>query len=103
MAALLLTHDAVVCPASTILIESLLLGCAVVTGFFVDNQRQLAEYVQAHHQAYSLGNFAHHPDAGLTEALAHGLRVLTTQPRQPYAATLNHPQLRAEFEKLLSR
>lgn len=102
MATLFLAHQAIVCPASTVLLESLLLGCPVITGHFADNQRHLAEYVHAHQQAYSLGNFLEHSDSQLPVALATGLDFLQTQVRTPYAQALQTEQLRAEFQRLLA-
>ena len=103
MADLLLDHQVVVCPASTVLIEGLLLGCAIITGFFAENQRPLAAYVHAHQQAYSVGNFTDYLGSDLVAALAQGLAFLTTQVRQPYAKALKPEQLQNEFQELLNR
>ncbi|SHI85085.1 UDP-2,4-diacetamido-2,4,6-trideoxy-beta-L-altropyranose hydrolase [Hymenobacter daecheongensis DSM 21074] len=99
--ALLHQYQAVVCPASTILIESLVLGKAALTGYYADNQRHLAAYVQEHQQAYSLGDFTALSEVALQQALVQGLEWLAREPRQPYAPHLAPEQLRAEFRRLL--
>ncbi|WP_400191289.1 UDP-2,4-diacetamido-2,4,6-trideoxy-beta-L-altropyranose hydrolase [Hymenobacter sp. B81] len=100
MLALYQTHDAVVCPASTVLLEALLLGRAAVTGYYVDNQRHLAEYVQAHRQAYSVGDFSRLSSGELARELGQGFRFHESQLRQPYVTALAPAQLRAEFARL---
>lgn len=99
----LFEYDAVICPASTILIESLVLGRPVLTGYYADNQRALAASVHAHQQAYSIGDFAAHSDPALTAALRSGLAWLATHNRPPYAAGLATQELRARFRELLPR
>ncbi|MFD2787555.1 UDP-2,4-diacetamido-2,4,6-trideoxy-beta-L-altropyranose hydrolase [Hymenobacter rubripertinctus] len=101
MVPVLLGYDAVICPASTILIESLVLGRPVITGYYADNQRALAAYVHAHQQAHSVGDFAAYSDPPLAAALRAGLSRLATQPRQPYAQQLAPDELRARFRALL--
>ncbi|KAA9339462.1 UDP-2,4-diacetamido-2,4,6-trideoxy-beta-L-altropyranose hydrolase [Hymenobacter busanensis] len=103
MAALFQAHDVVVCPASTVLLEALVLGCAAVTGYYVDNQRYLAAYVHEHRQAYSVGDFAQLPPEQLKEAMASGLRFHETILREPYAPVLATEELRREFQRLASR
>ena len=93
-------YDAIICPASTMLIEALLLGRAVVTGYFVENQRHLADFVHDHQQAYSVGNFIALSDEQLARALGRGFGWLTTSPRRAYAPELYHQDLRAAVLKL---
>ena len=92
---LLRYYDCLVGPASTILIEALVLGVPALTGYYADNQRHLADYVGAHGQAYSVGDFTALPDAPLQARLAEGLRWLAHTPRQPYAGPLRPDRLRA--------
>ncbi|PJJ59732.1 UDP-2,4-diacetamido-2,4,6-trideoxy-beta-L-altropyranose hydrolase [Hymenobacter chitinivorans] len=101
MVALLQGHDAVVCPASTILIESLFLGKAVVTGYYVENQRHLAAYVQEHEQAFSLGDLNTIAADDLQATLAQVLQRAAHQPRQPYVLAPGPERLQAEFRRLL--
>ena len=103
MAALLQRHHAVVCPASSILIESLVLGKAALTGYYADNQRPLADYVQQHRQAHSLGDFTTLSDEALHVALTQGLHALAHQSRAPYVRRPAPEKLRAEFQRLLAR
>ena len=98
---LLQAHDVVVVPASTVLIEALVLGRPVITGYYADNQRALANYVDAHRQAFSVGNFADLAGAQLAAALRQGLAFLATTPRQPYAEQLRPDLLRAAIRHLL--
>lgn len=88
-------YDAVLCPASTVLIEALLLGIPTLTGYYADNQRHLADFVHSHQQAHSIGNFAALTDAQLHRQLIDGLKVLAHRPRQAYAPPLRHAELRA--------
>jgi len=97
MVNILAEYDAVICPASTILIESLVLGCPTVTGYYVDNQQALAAYVHQHQQAYSVGDFTALSDEQLYAALWQGLCWLSAVPRHPYVTQLAPEQLRAEF------
>jgi UDP-2,4-diacetamido-2,4,6-trideoxy-beta-L-altropyranose hydrolase len=100
MADLFLAHQVVICSASTVLLESLLLGCPVLTGYFADNQQHLAEYVHQHQQAYSLGNFLSYSDNELANALTQGLGFLQSHARQPYTQQLDIKQLLEEFKRL---
>ncbi|GGG42029.1 hypothetical protein GCM10011378_17950 [Hymenobacter glacieicola] len=95
-------YDAVICPASTILIESLALGKPAVTGYFVSNQHHLADYVHAHQQAYSVGNFMQYTGLELNQALGQGVQWLMHTPRQPYVTQFAPEQLRHEFQLLQS-
>lgn len=99
-ATLFLEYQVAVCPASTVLIESLILGCAAVTGYYVDNQRRLADYVHAHEQAFSLGDLTQLTDAELPAAIGRGLHFHEAKLRLPYVENLAHAQLQAEFKKL---
>ncbi|MBO0356619.1 UDP-2,4-diacetamido-2,4,6-trideoxy-beta-L-altropyranose hydrolase [Hymenobacter sp. BT186] len=97
---LLLRYQVVVCPASTVLIESLILGRAALTGYYVENQRHLADYVHAHQQAFSLGDLTQLPNAALPATLQQGLHFHEATLRAPYALELAHSQLQAEFRRL---
>ena len=100
---LLQSYAVAVVPASTVLIEALVLGRPVITGYYADNQQALAGYIHTHHQAFSVGNFADLAPNQLAAALQPGLHWLATQPRQPYAAQLRPDQLRAGIQHLLDR
>lgn len=102
LVALLQAHDVAVVPASTVLIEALVLGRPAITGYYADNQRALAAYVHAHQQAFSVGNFADLAPAALAEALRWGFDLLASQPRQPYAAQPRPDLLRAAVQRLLT-
>lgn len=93
-------YDAIICPASTILIESLLLGRPVLTGYFVENQLHLATFVQQHGQAHSVGDFTQLGDAGWLAALTSGREWLTSTPRNSYTTTLHHQELRTVVRRL---
>ncbi|MDF7811132.1 UDP-2,4-diacetamido-2,4,6-trideoxy-beta-L-altropyranose hydrolase [Hymenobacter sp. YC55] len=99
-ATLFLGYQITVCPASTVLIESLVLGCAAITGYYVDNQRRLADYVHAHKQAFSLGDLTRLSDSELPVAIERGLHFHQAMLRLPYVRKMAHAQLQAEFEKL---
>lgn len=103
LVALLQAHTVVVVPASTVLIEALVLGRPALTGYYAANQQPLAAYVHAHRQAFSVGNFADLAGPALTAALNQGLDYLATQLRQPYATELQPAVVRAEVQRLLSR
>ncbi|RYU82398.1 UDP-2,4-diacetamido-2,4,6-trideoxy-beta-L-altropyranose hydrolase [Hymenobacter persicinus] len=103
MVTLLQHYQAVVCPASTILIESLVLGKAALTGYFVGNQQPLAAYAHGRQQAFSLGDFPALSDEELGQALLRGLHWLGHEPRVPYVRQLVPERLRAEFARLLPR
>ncbi|TGE24848.1 UDP-2,4-diacetamido-2,4,6-trideoxy-beta-L-altropyranose hydrolase [Hymenobacter aquaticus] len=100
MVQLLQRHDAVVCPASTILIESLFLGKPVITGYYVANQRHLADYVQQRQQARSLGDFTAIAPDDLQPALVQALTELEQVPRQPYVRQPQPELLQAAFRRL---
>jgi UDP-2,4-diacetamido-2,4,6-trideoxy-beta-L-altropyranose hydrolase len=100
---LLHEYDVAVVPASTVLIESLVLGRPALTGYYADNQRALATHVHAQKQAFSAGNFADLAEADLLAALSHGIQWLETSPRHPYTAQLQPAQLRVAVEHLLGR
>jgi UDP-2,4-diacetamido-2,4,6-trideoxy-beta-L-altropyranose hydrolase len=99
---LLHQYDAVICPASTLLVEALVLGSRVVTGYYVDNQNQLANFVHAHQQAYSVGNFTTLTDEALLRSLRDGLGFLARHSRQPYASGLRPEVLRDTIAALPS-
>ncbi|TGE29037.1 UDP-2,4-diacetamido-2,4,6-trideoxy-beta-L-altropyranose hydrolase [Hymenobacter metallicola] len=101
MVALLQNHDTVVCPASTILIESLFLGKAAVTGYYVENQQHLATYVQQHEQAFSLGDLTNIAADDLQGFLTQALYYLEHHPRQPYVLKPGQQRLEAAFRRLL--
>lgn len=100
---LLQTHTVVIAPASTILIETLVLGRPALTGYYVPNQRALADYVHTHQQAFSVGNFVNLNDDQLAAALRQGLDFLASHPRQPYTARLTPEILRGEIHRLCSQ
>ncbi|UOQ51073.1 UDP-2,4-diacetamido-2,4,6-trideoxy-beta-L-altropyranose hydrolase [Hymenobacter cellulosivorans] len=101
MADLLQGHDAIVCPASTILIESLFLGKAVATGYYVENQRHLATYVHENQQAFSLGDLNNIAVGDLQAILTEALYYLEHHPRQPYVQAPGPGRLQNEFRHLL--
>jgi UDP-2,4-diacetamido-2,4,6-trideoxy-beta-L-altropyranose hydrolase len=100
---LLQDHDLAVVPASTVLIEALVLGRPVLTGYYADNQRRLATYVYTHQQAFSVGNFADLSDTELLLALREGMQWAATTNRRAYAEQLHPARLRAEVRCLLSQ
>jgi UDP-2,4-diacetamido-2,4,6-trideoxy-beta-L-altropyranose hydrolase len=100
---LLRAHDVAVVPASTVLIEALVLGRPAITGYYADNQRALATYVHTQQQAFSVGNFANLADTNLVTALYQGLQWLETHKRQPYTEQLQPARLRGEMQRLLER
>ncbi|GAA4388191.1 UDP-2,4-diacetamido-2,4,6-trideoxy-beta-L-altropyranose hydrolase [Hymenobacter koreensis] len=102
MVELLQAHDAVICPASTVLLETLVLGCAAITGYYVENQQHLADYVHTYRQAYSVGNFTELDSKKLEQQLLEGLAFHQTNLRQPYVARLAPDALRREFRRLLA-
>ncbi|TPG63726.1 UDP-2,4-diacetamido-2,4,6-trideoxy-beta-L-altropyranose hydrolase [Hymenobacter nivis] len=101
LAALLLGYAAAVVPASTVLLETLLLGGAAITGYYADNQRPLAAYVHAHQQAFSMGNLGTLDGDALRDALLAGLQFHQTTRRQPYVERLRPEQLVDEFQRLI--
>jgi len=103
LADLLQTHTLAVVPASTVLIEALVLGRPVITGYYADNQRALADYVHTHQQAFSAGNFADLAGNSLLTALSQGMHFLANSTRQPYIDHLQIDLLRATITRLLSR
>ena len=100
---LLHEYDVAVVPASTVLIEALVLGRPALTGYYADNQQALATYVYAQEQAFSVGNFADLAEADLLAALSHGIHWLETSTRHPYTEQLQPAQLRAAVQHLLGR
>lgn len=101
LAGLLQEYAVAVVPASTVLVEALVLGRPVITGYYAGNQRALAAHVHAHQQAFSVGNFADLTAAELARALRQGLHFLETTRRQPYVDRLRPDVLRAEIQQLL--
>jgi UDP-2,4-diacetamido-2,4,6-trideoxy-beta-L-altropyranose hydrolase len=100
---LLRAYDLAVVPASTVLIEALVLGRPALTGYYADNQRALATYVHTHQQAFSIGNFADLSDADLLVALHQGIQWSENTGRNPYVEQLQPAHLRAEVQRLLNR
>lgn len=101
LVALFRQHEAAVVPASTVLVEVLVLGSAAITGYYAENQRALATYVHAHEQAFSVGNFAALPAQAWPDALLAGLRFHQSTLRQSYAEQLAPDKLLAEFQRLI--
>jgi UDP-2,4-diacetamido-2,4,6-trideoxy-beta-L-altropyranose hydrolase len=99
---LLREYDVAVVPASTVLIEALVLGRPALTGYYADNQQALATYVHAREQAFSIGNFADLSAADLLRALQQGIRWLEITKRRPYVEQLQLGRLRAEVQRLLT-
>lgn len=100
---LLRAYAVAVVPASTVLIEALVLGRPALTGYYADNQRALAAYVHTQQQAFSIGNFANLSDADLLPALHQGIRWLEATGRRPYVEQLQPARFRAEVQRLLNR
>lgn len=100
MAELLGGPDLVVCPASTVLLETLVLGQAAVTGYYVPDQQRLAGFVHRHQQAFSVGDFAALPPAGFARLLRQGIAFHETTLRRPYVPRLTPELLQAEFRRL---
>jgi UDP-2,4-diacetamido-2,4,6-trideoxy-beta-L-altropyranose hydrolase len=96
-------YDAIICPASTILIESLVLGKACVTGYYVDNQHRLADYVNEHHHAYSIGDFAQLTDFELNQSIQEALQWLPQTNRAPYVREILTTNLCKEVEIIQAR
>jgi UDP-2,4-diacetamido-2,4,6-trideoxy-beta-L-altropyranose hydrolase len=103
LVSILQAYAVAVVPASTVLIEALVLGRPVITGYYADNQQALASYVHMHQQAYSVGNFTDLGTDRLAAVLRVGLTWLVTQPLLPYTTQLRPDQLRAEIQNLLNR
>ena len=103
LAALLRDYAVAVVPASTVLIEALVLGRPAITGYYADNQRALATYAHARQQAFSVGNFADLAGDTLVAALRRGLHFHETSRRQPYVDHLRPDVLRTEIQRLLAR
>ena len=99
---LIQSHTLAVVPASTVLIEALVVGCAAITGYYANNQYALANYVATHQQAFSVGNFTTLTTSDLITALRQGLLFYETQLRQPYATELRPDLLRSAIQRLLS-
>lgn len=100
MAHLLTDYAVVVCPASTVLLETLVLGQAAITGYYVADQQVLAHFVHRHRQAYSMGDFTQLAPADFGPLLRQGLRFHETMLRQPYVARLTPEILQTEFRRL---
>lgn len=103
LAELLRTHEAVVVPASTILIEALVLGRPAITGYYADNQRALAAYVHDQRQAFSVGNFASLAPAELARGLGWGLNFFSEHSPKPYVGAVRPDLLRAAIQAVVSR
>lgn len=103
LAGLLRGYGVIIVPASTVLIEALVLGRPVITGYYADNQRNLANYVHAHQQAFSVGNFADLTADELVAKLRQGLRFHETTLPQPYTDRLRLGALRTAVQRLLDR
>ncbi len=101
LAVLFAQFDVIICPASTVLIESLLVGCAAITGYFADNQRHLADFVGRARQAYSVGDFLSLSDAAFATALTAGLAWLRQTIRTSYVTAFRHQELRAAVQRLV--
>lgn len=100
MARLLTSYAVVVCPASTVLLETLVLGQAAITGYYVADQQVLASFVHQHQQAFSVGDFTRLAPADFGPLLRQGLRFHETTLRQPYVPKLTPKILQAEFRRL---
>ncbi|GAB3295597.1 PseG/SpsG family protein [Hymenobacter tenuis] len=96
-------YDAIICPASTILIESLILGKACITGYYVDNQRRLADYVGEHNHAYSIGDYEELTDFELNKSLNRALRWLSHTSRVPYVREILTTKLCEEVQAMQAR
>lgn len=101
LAALFQEYEAAVVPASTVLLEALVLGGAAITGYYVENQRALATYVHEHRQAFSVGDFTVLSETAWQSALLQGLEFHQSTLRQAYVERLAPEQLLAEFQRLI--
>lgn len=102
LAALFQEYEVAVVPASTVLVEALVLGGAAITGYYADNQKSLAAYVHDHQQAFSVGNFADLSEKALQSALLDGLRFHQSTLRRAYVERLAPEELYEEFQCLIS-
>lgn len=100
---LLQNHTVAIIPASTVLIEALVLGRPAITGYYAANQTYLADYVHQHAQAFSVGDFTTLPPVQLAASLAQGLKFFSSHTPRPYAAEIRPHLLRAAVQFLLSR
>ncbi|MCC3159403.1 UDP-2,4-diacetamido-2,4,6-trideoxy-beta-L-altropyranose hydrolase [Hymenobacter sp. 15J16-1T3B] len=100
MVRLLTDYAVVVCPASTVLLETLVLGQAAITGYYVPDQQVLAGFVHRHQQAFSVGDFRQLRQTDFEPLLRQGLRFHETTLRQPYVPQLTPEVLQAEFRRL---
>ncbi|TFZ65129.1 UDP-2,4-diacetamido-2,4,6-trideoxy-beta-L-altropyranose hydrolase [Hymenobacter sp. UV11] len=99
---LLQTHAVIIVPASTVLIEALVLGRPAITGYYADNQRYLADYVQQHAQAFSIGSFAESSPIQLATLLNQGLNFFASHSPLPYVDALRPDLLRTAIQDLLN-
>ena len=100
---LLQSHAVVIVPASTVLIEALVLGRPAITGYYAANQMSLATYVQEKMQAFSIENFDEPSPLQLATLLKQGLDFFTSNSPRPYVEALRPDLLRAAVQDLLNR
>lgn len=100
---LLLHHAVAILPASTVLIEALVLARPAITGYYAANQEYLANYVHQHEQAFSVGDFAALSSLQLAVLLRQGLKSFSSYSPRPYTKEIRPDLLRAAVYSLLNR
>lgn len=100
---LLRTHAVIIVPASTVLIEALVLGRPAITGYYADNHIYLANYVHQHKQGFSIGSFAKLSPIQLAALLNQGLDFFASHSPRPYVDALRPDLLRAVIQDLFNR
>lgn len=59
MCSLMLQHQFLICPASSVSIEGLCVGMELICGYYADNQKKFQEYLASNGYIINSGNFLH--------------------------------------------
>jgi len=74
MCNLMQNGELIICPASSVCIEALSMGLNIITGYYADNQKEFANFLDERHYAKSVGNFLEIPTSQLEELIDRTIR-----------------------------
>ncbi|MFL5730126.1 MAG: UDP-2,4-diacetamido-2,4,6-trideoxy-beta-L-altropyranose hydrolase [Cytophagaceae bacterium] len=69
MVKLMLDSDLAIIPSSSVSLEAMCVGLNLITGYFVDNQKELSEYIHKERLGYSIGDFLSYDNNSLKKLI----------------------------------
>jgi len=75
MCSLMLECELIICPASSVCIEALSAGMNIITGYYADNQRAFASFLNREQYASSIGDFLEITIQQLSATVANAIKI----------------------------